>query len=289
MNLIYKLQNDVNFTTSEKYIAKYILAHNIAILKMNTKELGIATYTSPATIVRFCQKIGFNGFDDFKIQFAQDYTDNINKTNSVDYNYPFHNESTTQEVINAITTIEGKTIEEMLHILDVDNVDKVVRLMKKAKQIEFYGYGTSLIAAYEFEFQMNRINKNVRVTRNTDSLLNTALRSNETHLAFIISYSGETEVLLQIAQILKENKTPIILLSSNTESKLKRFSNFHFPIVTHESLYSKIGPFSSSIALKLVLDVLYSCFYRLDFDNNTKFLLDNAQKIETRKNKQIDS
>lgn len=289
MNLIYRLQNNVTFTTSEKYIAEYILAHNVEVLKISTVNLGKATYTSPATIVRFCQKLNFNGFDDFKIQFARDYNESMSQSHSVDYNYPFSSNSSIKEVIKNLTIIEQKTIEEMQYLLDENDIARAVDYIQKASSIEFYGYGTSLIAALEFEFLMNRIDKNVHVARSTDSLLGTAIRSDESHLAIIVSYSGVTKSLVQIAELLKENGTPIISITSNTENQIKKLCNLNFSVPSRESLYSKIGTFSSTTSLKFVLDIFYAAIYKEQFEKNTNFLLENARKIETRRNSQLNN
>lgn len=287
MNLVLLLQNKKNFTTSEKYIADYILAHNTSVLKMSTKALGKETYTSPATIVRLCQKLGFDGFDDFKITFSKDYNENILHTDSIDYNYPFSKSSTTLEVIESITKIKEKTIEEMRYLLDDYHIEKAVQLIQDAQYIDFYGYGTSLISAFNFEFHMNRLNKNVQVRKSLDSLSNVALRSDSHHLAIIISYSGDTTSLHKIANILKLNDTPIITITSMTENKLKLYATLNFPIVTKESLNSKIGTFSSNTAVECLLDILYATYYKMSFDDNTKYLLDNARKIEERNNQEL--
>lgn len=288
MNLIYRLQKHTKFTTSEKYVAEYILAHNLKILNMSTLELGKETYTSSATIVRFCQKLGFSGFDDFKIQFAQDYHASLSSTKDVNFNYPFTQESSTKEIIQNIVKIKTTSIEELEYILEPSLIDRVVNYIEKADIIDFYGYGTSLLSAYSFELHMNRLNKIVRVEKSLDSSLNTAIRSNNKHLAFVISYSGETSALINIIKELKINKTPVIAITSMTDNTIKRISTINIPITTKESIYSKVAAFSSIITCEAILDIIYSCYYRRNYEKNTKYLLDNARRIEARNNLEID-
>lgn len=50
MSLLRKLEMAVDFSTSEKLIATYILKNGPDVLNMSTSQLAKATYTSPATM-----------------------------------------------------------------------------------------------------------------------------------------------------------------------------------------------------------------------------------------------
>ena len=75
-----QLEFELDFTQSEKEISEYILNHGDAILNMSIKELAKKTYTSPATIVRLCQKLNYKGYNDFKIELIFSwFVANMNK------------------------------------------------------------------------------------------------------------------------------------------------------------------------------------------------------------------
>lgn len=65
MELINKLKNKVGFTERESQIADYILENSENIFYMTSRELASQTYTSATVIIRFSQKIGYQGFNDF--------------------------------------------------------------------------------------------------------------------------------------------------------------------------------------------------------------------------------
>lgn len=58
MSLLLKLQYKKGFSNIEKEIADYIIEHKETIGDMRLVELAEATYTSTATISRFCRKLG---------------------------------------------------------------------------------------------------------------------------------------------------------------------------------------------------------------------------------------
>ncbi|WP_366936703.1 hypothetical protein [uncultured Clostridium sp.] len=59
---------------------------------METKQnslLAQNTYTSSATIVRLCEKLGLKGYNDFKIKYSAELKINSDIYKQVDVNYPF--------------------------------------------------------------------------------------------------------------------------------------------------------------------------------------------------------
>ena len=58
MSIMTQLEFELDFSHSEKEIAHYILNEGEKVLNLSIKELAKKTYTSPATIVRLCHKLG---------------------------------------------------------------------------------------------------------------------------------------------------------------------------------------------------------------------------------------
>ena len=57
MGLLKKIELANNFSSVERILGKYVLENGEKVLNMSTKELAKATFTSPASIVRFCRKL----------------------------------------------------------------------------------------------------------------------------------------------------------------------------------------------------------------------------------------
>lgn len=58
MKLIEKLQEYTEFSQTETEIKNYILKHIEDIGSVSIYKVASETYTSPATVVRFCRKLG---------------------------------------------------------------------------------------------------------------------------------------------------------------------------------------------------------------------------------------
>ena len=59
-----------SFTVSENEIAQYVIHNANAVVASTITTIAQNTNTSEASINRFCKKIGFKGFNAFKIALA---------------------------------------------------------------------------------------------------------------------------------------------------------------------------------------------------------------------------
>lgn len=81
------------------------------------------------------------------------------------------------------------------------------------------------------------------------------------HLAIVISYAGREFLINNIIHCLKENHTPILLISSTENVDLKRYVDYHLYLCSTENHFHKLSSFSTRLSLLYVLDVLYLCFF----------------------------
>ena len=85
---------------------------------MRLVELAEATFTSTATISRFCKKLGEKNYNSFKINFASSVLTSYQT--DVDYNRPFKENDSIQEVTNQLGELYKDTIEATKALLDYD-------------------------------------------------------------------------------------------------------------------------------------------------------------------------
>ena len=64
--------HSMQLTEMEQHILTYFEDNLSTVAFMNLEELSHILYTSNATIVRFCKKIGLNGFNEFKYQLKKE-------------------------------------------------------------------------------------------------------------------------------------------------------------------------------------------------------------------------
>ncbi|GFP74470.1 MurR/RpiR family transcriptional regulator [Clostridium fungisolvens] len=277
-----KLESIDSLSKSEEILANYILNEKENIENLSTKDLANATYTSPSTVVRLSQKLGFSGWNELKEKYIEELQYLNNHFSDVDPNFPFEAHDSFINVASKVAHLAANSIEDTLSLLKNDELKKAVDLLNKAQMINVYGSSNSLLMAYDFKHKMLRINRHVEIMNLPGEQMVVASNSSPKNCAILISYSGENEEVLKIAEMLKNKNTPTIVLTSIGENTLRSFGDCAFSISTREKLYSKIATYSSNDSIHLILDILYSCLFKINYDFNLEYKTNISKEIDPR-------
>ena len=283
MLIIEKLKLKEKMSDNEESIADFILGLGKELKKYSTRNIADATYTSPATVVRLCKKLGFAGFDDFKNQFLKeiDYLDR--QYGKIDANFPFQKDDTMMNVAYKISQLYEDTIRDSISLLQHDSLQKALNLLKYSQSIHIYSFGTTLNLAESFKEKMLKIGKNVIISNNINYQLYEANCIPKGDIAILISYSGETEKIICVAETCKKRGIPIIVISSFGGNTLSKMASCNLTMSTKESMFYNIGDFSTHLAIHFILDVLYSTYFLLNYEKNYKAKLKETTELESRR------
>lgn len=70
MDILEKLQAKVGFTGTEIKIADYILERSHQVSGMSANALARETFSSTASVIRMCRKMGLSGYREFQIALS---------------------------------------------------------------------------------------------------------------------------------------------------------------------------------------------------------------------------
>lgn len=277
-----KLESIDSLSKSEEVLANYILSEKENIENLSTKDLANATYTSPSTVVRLSQKLGFSGWNEFKEKYLEELQYLNKNLSNVNPDFPFEAHDTFMNIASKVGHLASNSIDDTLSLLKNDELKKAAQLLCKSQIINVYGVSNSLLMAYDFKHKMLRINKHVEIMNLPGEQLIVASNSSPANCAILISYSGESKEVLKIAKILKSKNTQMIILTSIGENSLTPFADCIFSISTREKLYSKISTYSSNNSIHLILDILYSCVFKMNYDYNLKYKSSISKNVDER-------
>ncbi|WP_160692308.1 MurR/RpiR family transcriptional regulator [Clostridium sp. C2-6-12] len=266
-----KLESIDTLSKSEELLANYILSQKENIENLSTKDLANATFTSPSTVVRLSQKLGFSGWNELKEKYIDELKYLNKNVSNVDPDFPFEAHDTFMNIASKVGHLAINSIEDTLSLIKNDQLKMATQLLCKSQIINVYGVSNSLLMAYDFKHKMLRINKHVEIMNLPGEQFIVASNSTPANCAILISYSGESKEVIKIAEILKARNTQMIVLTSIGENSLTAFADYIFHISTREKLYSKIATYSSNDSIHLILDILYSCVFKMNYDYNLKF------------------
>ena len=132
--IIDKMKTLDHLTIQEKYLVDYIINNQEDILKKNINELAKLSYTSSATISRLCKKLGFNGYKEFKYQYAAEYSHLLELKNDFKIE-PFSSESSIDDALNKIELLHKRAIEYTKSLLDRQVIEEYDKFQKSDKKL----------------------------------------------------------------------------------------------------------------------------------------------------------
>lgn len=261
MAILEQLQQIDKFTDTEKQIIDFFLEKGQDMDRMPIHEVAEDTYSSNATVIRLCRKLGYKGFREFKIAFIRELESKKFVVSHVDYSVPFQPQESMETIVNRIYSLHKESMDAMQSALDIKELDKMVRYLLKAKRIFLFGISDVNITLRGF---MNKLLKigiyPVLATENTEEG-NICPHITKEDCALFVTYSGSHPTYLYCAKILKRNRVPILLLTANSESTIYSYGTCRICVPDLEKK-EHIAVFYSQQVFGYILNLIYALLYR---------------------------
>lgn len=236
----------------EQRIADYILKQPEQIIHHTINQVADDLDVAESTVFRFCQRVGFKGYQALKIALAsdvvaplQDIHEDITETDSV------------LEIAEKIFSTNGKTIESTRQILEGDSLEKTVELFLGARRIEFFGSGGSAVVALDAYHKFVRSGLQVSAMLESHMQLMSASQLTTADVAVVISHSGASKETLDIAKLLKEKGVPTIAITNYAKSPLSKIADVSLYTVSQETAF-RSEALASRIAELSLIDALFT-------------------------------
>ena len=189
-DLIYRLllflnsskENDINYN-----IAITMLRNLRIIPNMSINKLADLCYTSPAAITRFCHKLGYSNFIEFKENMKiniDSYNEGLMKPKSISY------EISREDMLNNMSKEIINEIETFKSFVDLKVIDRVVELIYNSNNVCIFGTQFSQLMAQDLQRKLVNISKIIYNANDVQEQERLASELNENSLAILISPSG---------------------------------------------------------------------------------------------------
>lgn len=273
MNIFSKLEQLTKVTESESVLLGYICEHPENIVNMGVNEVCQKIFVSKPTVYRLCKKIGVKGYSDLKVIIAMQLKNN--KKELADYNYPFKQRQTQNQILDGMCDLYHQTIEDTKDILDSESFRLVIQELLHANKIKLFPSVGNVFMAESFQQNMLEIGVLVDVVNGGYNQHWSACASCLGEVAIVISYLGKTREIEDVVKALKKNKAKIILISATYEERLSKYVDHHLYMCSFEHHQEKIASFSSRVSLQYLLDCIYSCYFNRNYEKNIAYKIIN--------------
>ncbi|MEE9099943.1 MULTISPECIES: MurR/RpiR family transcriptional regulator [Pseudomonas] len=249
-NLLEQIQSRLEeLNKAERKVAEVILRDPQQATRFSIAALAQASSVSEPTVNRFCRSFGMSGYPELKIQLAQSLASGAAFVAQAvaENDGP---EAYTRKIFSSTIA----SLDSAYKMLDPKVIDRAVDLLIQARQIHFFGLGASSSVALDAQHKFFRFN--LAVSAHSDVLMQRMIASvaHTGDLFVVISYTGRTRELVEVAHLARQNGASVLGLTA-ADSPLARAStlSLDIPLPEDTDIYM---PMTSRIIQLTVLDVL---------------------------------
>lgn len=193
---------------SERRLADYVTRHGASVIRLSMPELAERAGVSQPTIARFCAALGYDGFREFKLQFAQNVGGGI----------PFVHQDVDPgdrpaDIAGKIFDRTIATLMSVRNALSSDQIEHGIRLLAGARRIEFYGCGNSGIVALDIQHKFFRLGIPTVAYSDSHVFSMSAALLGPGDVAVLVSNSGRTWDMLAAATLARSSGASVLALT----------------------------------------------------------------------------
>lgn len=274
--LIRLRESKNSISATEQTIAEYVLNNPENISELTVHQLASKSFSSAATVVRLCRRIGFNGYKDFKNSIIYEIT--LKKLSEKKEQQEITRSDSIDDIIDKVTYRNILSLEDTKNLLDAETLENCLKLIKSSRNIILFGMGASLIVAKDAYLKFLRLNKPCIINEDWHSQYLQARNSTSEDLAIVISYSGETLEVIECMKALTQNNTPIIAITRCVPSPISDLADYKIFTAAIESTF-RSGAMSSRISQLNIIDILYTAYANSEYE----YSLSQLSKTHIRK------
>lgn len=195
-------------------VYNYIISHLNEIPKMKIRELADAVHVSTATILRFCSKVGCEGYSELKLKLKYES----------DNERPSFMKEDFGAIISFLELVETDSFQE--------SMNKAVDVIMKHNNIMFFGNSSSgILGKYGARYFSNL---GAYANYIEDPFYPMPPGTIKDSVLIVLSVSGETRETLTQLKFYKSEHASVISITSSAESTIAKLSDvaisYYFPV-----------------------------------------------------------
>lgn len=250
-----------DFTPSEKRVADFILSSRDHAAHLSISDLAEQCGVSDATISRFCRRLGYQGFAEFKLSVANAAVRVSTEGNLL--TGEIRPEDTLKEVTQKIYLADMEAITHTMEVLEQKEVLRAVDLLEKARRVYCMGSGGSMLIAMETAHLFSTVSSKFTSINDSHMQAMTVATASEGDVVMYFSYSGSTVAMVETMKLAEEQGIPVILVTRFPNSPGAEMAAAVLQCGANEDPL-QAGSVPVRIAQLYIADVIFSEYCRRD-------------------------
>lgn len=260
-----------SLTKAEKKVASIVLEKTNEVLYYTVTELADESKVGETSVLRFCRKIGFKGYQEFKLSLAKELS-NTPKEDLV-----YDQDDYIQQLYN--NTI--KMVHNSKDLLNIAKLEEAIKSIVEAKSIYCFGVGSSGITALDAKNRFLRIGKRVDAISDPHIQSMFAATLGKGDLVIGFSVSGSTIDTNNTLNIAKKNGAKIIAVTNYARSPITQIADIIL-LTFGKQLPLEGGSLINKISQLLIIDLLCTGLAKYDEEHTQEMLEKTARSVVDR-------
>ncbi|MBD1381724.1 MurR/RpiR family transcriptional regulator [Metabacillus arenae] len=234
---VHKFEYKLNDTDDQ--IVEYIIRHKKEITQLSIQALAAEVYTVPNTISRLCKKLDYDGYSQLKNGIKEEVkNDKIKDQNDIRFN-----------------------LNKTYNLIDMEKMTSITKIMSEAHRVLFFAVGDSVPFCEIMVKNLKMVGKRAEFYLHRHEMMSEINQLDKKDVLFIISFSGETSQVIEMANLANERGVQLVSLTHfnrNTLQKIATINLFCYaPKVTINGYNA-----TDRTSVMIILRVLSECYWK---------------------------
>lgn len=266
-------------TPSERKVADFIISDPQRIIGMSVAQLALESGGSQAAVIRLCKSAGFKGYQELMLKVIGDLQEEGGGSGGY---HEFGRGDTIEQIIESVSNNNIQSIRDTLKVMTAAHVERAVDALQRAKRIYFYGIGASNLIAVDAQLKFMRINKTCFSFMDPDLQLISSTMLEKDDAVVGISYTGETQTIVDCLKRAKEAGSTVISLTRYGGTRVSQLADIPLYTTSTETEI-RSGATSSRITQLNLIDILYLGVASRDYDQSVRYLEKSRSAVKKQK------
>ena len=239
----------------ELRILQYVYEHTEALLGMSIQKLASEVAYSPATILRFCKKLGYSGFAEFKYALRAERREQAAGQPPREAGGSF---STRMHIDTMRSNLEATA-----KLVSEEELGRVFAYLDSGCPIYLWSPGglTSVAVEY-FEKLLLSIGRQEVYFIESVKMFEHVLHSRSgASLLILISTSGKHSITIRLGKLAQANGVTVLSITPYTSNEVAAYSDLSFRFFTDQR-ENRGAEFTSRLPIFFVINTIVQCYLR---------------------------
>lgn len=253
--IIDQLEEKADFTNTEAVIADYILTHLLEATEIPISDMANRTFTSKATIIRFCKKLDLFGYIELQKRLSQEMIE-TQRLNDILDEEPVNSQTTVKEVTTIVPAIYEQAVTNTRLALNMNQINRILNRFKHVSKLDIYGTGitSSIAKSAAFKFATIGIEAEAREGINEHYLEATKHKKNR--IALVLSFTGKNKQMIAAAKLLRKAGIFVVGIGDGENGSLADCCD-EYIVIYKKKLILSMEVITAITAANYAIDVLF--------------------------------